>query len=148
MQPVIFRALAASTLAAASLHAAADDSSFGQRLGYADIRFNTRSGELIGPVGSTPPGVQASVQDTHTLALVGAAAQGECPAHEGRAYAQFGAGPRVCPGRHLARNEIRLVLAMLMRHFHVEHATDPASIGERNAFRMSPSHLPMRLVAR
>jgi outer membrane protein len=71
MQPVIFRALAASTLAAVSLHAAADDSRFGLKLGYADIRFNTRSGELIGPAGTTPPGVQASVQDTRTLALVG-----------------------------------------------------------------------------
>ncbi|HEV7915795.1 MAG TPA: cytochrome P450, partial [Albitalea sp.] len=34
-------------------------------------------------------------------------------AHDARAYAQFGAGPRVCPGRHLAHVELRLVLSML-----------------------------------
>ena len=76
-----------------------------------------------------------------------------CPAHGGgahdaRAWVQFGAGPRVCPGRHLAGSEIRLVLSMLMRRFRVEHAVYPAAIAERNAFTMAPSRLPMRLVPR
>ena len=70
------------------------------------------------------------------------------PAHDSRAYAQFGAGPRVCPGRHLAGTEIRLVLSMLMRHFRIEHAVDPASIQERNAFTMAPDRMPLRLVPR
>lgn len=76
-----------------------------------------------------------------------------CPAHgpgahDARAWVQFGAGPRVCPGRHLAGSEIRLVLSMLMRRFRVEHAGDPAAVAERNAFTMAPSRLPMRLVPR
>ncbi|MCW5611849.1 MAG: cytochrome P450 [Rubrivivax sp.] len=81
------------------------------------------------------------------------AAAAGCPVHEGRAHdsrawAQFGAGPRVCPGRHLAGNEIRLVLSMLMRHFRIEHGVDPASIRERNAFTMAPERMPLRLVPR
>lgn len=76
-----------------------------------------------------------------------------CPAHGGlahdsRAWAQFGAGPRVCPGRHLAGSEIRLVLSMLMRRFRVVHAVDPRSIVERNAFTMAPDRMPLRLVPR
>jgi outer membrane protein len=71
VQPIFIRALAALALASASLHAAADGSGFGLKLGYADIHFNTRSGDLMGPPGTTPPGVQASVQDSRTMALVG-----------------------------------------------------------------------------
>lgn len=40
------------------------------RLGYAHIGFNTKSGELKGPAGTTPPGVRASIADARTLALV------------------------------------------------------------------------------
>ncbi len=40
------------------------------KLGYADIAFNTKSGDLSGPAGTTPPGVQAAIGDTRTLALV------------------------------------------------------------------------------
>ncbi|MBL8276298.1 MAG: cytochrome P450 [Pelomonas sp.] len=68
--------------------------------------------------------------------------------HEPRAHVQFGAGPRVCPGRHLAGQEIRLVLSMLMRHFRIEHAGPPDAVAERNVFTMMPSRLPMRLVPR
>lgn len=76
-----------------------------------------------------------------------------CPAqgarvHDPRAWAQFGAGPRVCPGRHLAGTEIRLVLSMLVRHFRIEHAVAPASIRERNAFTMAPERMPLRLLPR
>lgn len=42
----------------------------GLKLGYADIGFNTKSGDLSGPAGTTPPGIQAAVVDTRTLALV------------------------------------------------------------------------------
>jgi cytochrome P450 len=87
------------------------------------------------------------------LARDDSAAATGCPfhaqgAHNSRAYAQFGAGPRVCPGRHLAGNGIRLVLSMVMRHFRVEHAVDPASITELNAFTMAPRQLPLRLIPR
>lgn len=81
-------------------------------------------------------------------AAAGCPAHGGAAAHDSRAWAQFGAGPRVCPGRHLAGNEIRLVLSMLMRRFRIEHAVDPASIRERNAFTMAPQRMPLRLVPR
>lgn len=68
--------------------------------------------------------------------------------HNARAYMQFGAGPRVCPGRHLAGVELRLVLSMLMRNFTLELATDAASIRETMSFTMVPSHMPVRLRAR
>lgn len=65
--------------------------------------------------------------------------------HEARAFVQFGAGARVCPGRHLATVEMRLVLSMLLRHFEVELACDPSGIDEVNAFTMMPSRMPVRL---
>lgn len=65
--------------------------------------------------------------------------------HDTRAYAQFGAGPRVCPGRHLAGVELRLVLSMLARNFSVEFAGDPAAIKEVMAFTMMPSAMSVRL---
>lgn len=66
-------------------------------------------------------------------------------AHDARAYVQFGAGPRVCPGRHLAGVEIRLVLSMLLRHFTLQLAVDPAEVREVMAFTMMPSTVPVRL---
>ena len=71
MPPAFSRALVALALAVTSFQAAAEGQGLVFKLGYADIRFNTRSGDLAGPAGSTPPGVQASVQDSRTLALVG-----------------------------------------------------------------------------
>ncbi len=68
--------------------------------------------------------------------------------HNPRAYAQFGAGPRMCPGRHLAAVELRLVLSMLARNFSMELAADPKSIKEVLAFTMMPSQMPVRLAAR
>jgi cytochrome P450 len=65
--------------------------------------------------------------------------------HETRAFLQFGAGPRVCPGRHLAAVEMRLVLSMLMHSFRVELAGEPADIREVLALSMMPSHMPVRL---
>ncbi|MBL8383607.1 MAG: cytochrome P450 [Burkholderiales bacterium] len=68
--------------------------------------------------------------------------------HDTRAYTQFGAGPRVCPGRHLAGVELRLVLSMLARNFTVELAGDPAAVREVMNFTMMPSAMPVRLIPR
>lgn len=68
--------------------------------------------------------------------------------HNTRAYAQFGAGPRMCPGRHLVGVELRLVLSMLARNFSMELAADAGAIKETLAFTMMPSHMPVRLKAR
>jgi cytochrome P450 len=65
--------------------------------------------------------------------------------HDTRAYAQFGAGPRVCPGRHLAGVELRLVLSMLARNFSVEPTVETASAKELLNFTMMPSAMPVRL---
>jgi cytochrome P450 len=68
--------------------------------------------------------------------------------HDMRAYVQFGAGPRVCPGRHLAGVEIRLVLSMLARNFTMRLGVEPAAIREVMAFTMMPSEMPVRLSPR
>jgi cytochrome P450 len=65
--------------------------------------------------------------------------------HDSKAYAQFGAGPRVCPGRYLAGVEMRLVLSMLSRNFSMELATSPGSIKEIAAFTMMPNTMPVCL---
>jgi hypothetical protein len=53
---------------------------------------------------------------------------------------------RAAPG--LAGVEVRMVLAMLMRNFTIELATDPAAVREVLAFTMMPSAMPLRLRAR
>lgn len=78
--------------------------------------------------------------------MAAAPAGGGCPfAHEPRAHLQFGAGPRVCPGRYLALVEMRLVLSMLMKSFRVELACAPEALREVLAFTMMPEHMPVRL---
>ncbi len=66
-------------------------------------------------------------------------------AHDPRAFLQFGAGPRVCPGRHLATVEMRLVLSMLLANFELELGCEPGQIEEVNAFTMLPSRMPVLL---
>ena len=68
--------------------------------------------------------------------------------HDPRAFLQFGAGARVCPGRHLAGVEIRLVLSMLMRNFTARLECPPEAIEEILAFTMVPSTMPVRLTPR
>jgi cytochrome P450 len=74
--------------------------------------------------------------------------EADAKAHDVRAYLQFGAGPRVCPGRHLATVEMRLALSMLMKSFTIELAIDPAKIQEVQAFTMVPDTMPVRLTKR
>lgn len=73
MEPVLStvlpRALLAALLCAAAGTATAAGGA-GLKLGYAHIGFNTRSGDLSGPAGTTPAGIQAAIVDTRTLALV------------------------------------------------------------------------------
>ncbi len=69
-------------------------------------------------------------------------------AHEPRAYLQFGAGPRVCPGRHLAGVEMRLALSMLTASFEIKLAVDPSESLEVSAFTMTPSSMPVSLAIR
>lgn len=59
----------------------------------------------------------------------------------------FGAGPRVCPGRYLALMEIKLCMAMLLRHFDVLAVDTPdgGPAVEQLQFTMSAMGLTMRL---
>ena len=66
-------------------------------------------------------------------------------AHNRRAFAPFGGGPRLCPGRSLALLQIRTVLAMLCRNFEVEPIRGGKEVEEYLAFTMLPAHLSVRL---
>jgi cytochrome P450 len=54
----------------------------------------------------------------------------------------------VCPGRHLAAVEMRLVVSMLTANFTAQLATNPADIHEICTFTAVPSEMPMRLALR
>lgn len=68
-KPAFTVALAAAlACAAAGVHAEETDNII--KIGYAHIGFNTKSGDLTGPAGTTPPGVQADLENASSLALV------------------------------------------------------------------------------
>jgi cytochrome P450 len=59
----------------------------------------------------------------------------------------FGAGPRVCPGRYLALLEMKMCIAMLLRHFTIERIDTPDGADAREVleFTMRPEGLKMML---
>jgi cytochrome P450 len=67
--------------------------------------------------------------------------------HNTKASLHFGTGRRFCSGRYLATLEMKMVLAMLVRNFSVEHAEDPEITQEVFAFTIMPSRLRLRLRA-
>jgi cytochrome P450 len=62
----------------------------------------------------------------------------------------FGAGPRLCPGRYLAMQEMKMVMAMLLANFDIQGVTTPdgAEAREELHFTMAPVGLRLRLSAR
>ena len=65
--------------------------------------------------------------------------------HNTHAFVPFGAGPRFCPGRHLAMLEIKMVAAMLCRNFEVERFPGAPPPEEVFSFTMMPRNLFLRL---
>ena len=62
----------------------------------------------------------------------------------------FGAGPRICPGRYLALQEIKLALAAVLAHFDIDAVDAPegGEPAEHLAFTMAPTDLTLKLHAR
>jgi cytochrome P450 len=62
----------------------------------------------------------------------------------------FGAGPRLCPGRYLALQEIKMVTAMLLANFDILSvaSADDGEVRERLDFTMAPVPLLLRVAAR
>ena len=68
--------------------------------------------------------------------------------HHVQAFAPFGGGSRICPGRNLAMLEIRTVLAMLCRNFDLEPVRPGKEMKESIAVVMRPDRLHLRLKRR
>jgi cytochrome P450 len=74
-------------------------------------------------------------------------APGRAAASAKRVAMPFGAGPRLCPGRYLAMQEIKMAIAMLLGGFEVESVAtrDGGEPREQLSFTMAPTGLRMRL---
>lgn len=59
--------------------------------------------------------------------------------HQESIVTPFGGGPRFCPGRGLAFVELKVVLALIAKNYHVSLHEDPATVKEILAFSMMPS---------
>ena len=72
---------------------------------------------------------------------------GRAAASAKRVAMPFGAGPRLCPGRYLAMQEIKMAIAMLLGGFEVESVAtrDGGEPREQLSFTMAPTGLRMRL---
>jgi cytochrome P450 len=59
----------------------------------------------------------------------------------------FGAGPRLCPGRFLAVEEMKMVISMLVKNFDIERIDTPDGQAprERLMFTMAPVGLRLKL---
>jgi cytochrome P450/nitrite reductase/ring-hydroxylating ferredoxin subunit len=70
------------------------------------------------------------------------------PAHNRAVWMPFGAGPRFCPGRHLAWVEIKTAMATICRNFLLTPPEHTEPVRERFVFTMTPSHSFVRLSSR
>ena len=60
----------------------------------------------------------------------------------------FGAGPRFCPGKNLAIQEIKMAVSMICKNFDIELAVQPEEVKEVFAFTMYPKNLMFKLKSR
>jgi cytochrome P450 len=72
---------------------------------------------------------------------------GLSPGSAKRISMPFGAGARICPGRYLALQEMKMVLLTLLNHFDIQFVgtADGSEPAERLMFAMAPVGLRMRL---
>jgi len=68
--------------------------------------------------------------------------------HNTDAFLPFGTGPRFCPGRNLALTEIKMVIAMICRHFDLRLANPAVPVEEKLAFAMMPKNLDVTFALR
>jgi len=68
-------------------------------------------------------------------------AQHQNGAHNTKAFLPFGAGPRFCPGRHLAMLQIKMVMSMLCRDFEVGAPKDVSPLEDIYNFTVGPVHV-------
>jgi len=122
----------------------------------AEANRDTQVGDVRVPRGTVVLGLaRPNAIDERYFPQAGAYRPERWLAGDGRASAgerisiPFGAGPRICPGRYLALQEMKLVLAMLFRNFRIASLTgdDGGSVEEELAFTMSPSRLVLTLTA-
>ena len=59
----------------------------------------------------------------------------------------FGSGPRLCPGRFMAMEEMKMLVSMLVRHFDIDgiETPDGKAVQEHLTFTMAPKGLRLRL---
>jgi len=104
---------------------------------------------IMRPAGLDPQRFEAPERFLPERWLSGGAAAGQGVHSAKRVVMPFGAGPRVCPGRYLALTEVKLVMAMLLRHFDIRALHAPTEEpDERLALTMSPVGLKLSLVSR
>ena len=74
-------------------------------------------------------------------------APGRAASSAKRVAMPFGAGPRLCPGRYLAMQEIKMASAMLLGSFEIESVgtAEGGEPREHLSFTMVPTGLRMRL---
>ncbi|AUP81007.1 cytochrome P450 [Flavivirga eckloniae] len=69
---------------------------------------------------------------------------GGCPMHENHApnvMRAFGGGARYCPGMHLAKTEMVVLISTLCKHFNFELEVAPEDVREKFEFTMYPGNL-------
>ena len=70
--------------------------------------------------------------------------KGGCPhhdAHKPKLMKTFGGGPRFCPGKLLAMDEMKMAISMLCKNFEFSLAVNPDEVTEVFAFTMLPDNL-------